>query len=130
MESVELHHPMSKSIVSSAVGTEDQTISTDSMKIDPQISWSCVLSTESTDGQPISTGSVQLVEIRLFTVKNGLYPALGSFVDGLSSTFLIVAVEFPRISVPNRILPRHQYAQPGRGQFRLEDLTLSLSPAL
>jgi hypothetical protein len=33
MENVESHHPMSKSIASSADGTEDQTISTDSMEV-------------------------------------------------------------------------------------------------
>jgi hypothetical protein len=95
MENVESHNLMSKSNASSADGTEDQTISTDSMEIDSHISQSCVLSTERTDAQPISTRPVQPVEIRLFTVKNGLHPALDSFVDALSSALLIVAVEFP-----------------------------------
>jgi hypothetical protein len=78
MENVESHHPMSKSIVSSADGTEGQTISTDSMKMDPHISQSYVLSTESADAQPISTHPVQPVEIRLFIVTSGLYTALDS----------------------------------------------------
>jgi hypothetical protein len=38
MENVESRHPMSKSIVSSADDTENQTISTDSREIDPHIS--------------------------------------------------------------------------------------------
>jgi hypothetical protein len=74
MENMESHHPMSKSIVFSAAGTEDQTISTDLMEIGPHISQSCVLSTESTEGQPISTHPVQPLEIRLFTVQSGLTP--------------------------------------------------------
>jgi hypothetical protein len=72
MENVEFHHPMSKSIVSAADGTEDQTISTDSMEMDPQISQSCILSTESADAQSIYTYAVQPVEIHLFIVKSGL----------------------------------------------------------
>jgi hypothetical protein len=110
MEKLESHHPMSKSIVSSANGTEDQTISTDSMEMKPHLSQSCLLSTESTDTQPISTHPVQTVEIRLFTVKSGLYSALDSSVNTLSSALLIVAVDFSRISVFNRSLPDHQYA--------------------
>jgi hypothetical protein len=109
MENMESQHPMSKSIVSSADGTEDQTISTDSMEMDFHISQSCVLSTESTDAQHISIQPVQPVKIRLFTVKSGLYTALDSFVNALSSALLIVAVDFSRISVLNSILPRHQY---------------------
>jgi hypothetical protein len=85
LENVESHHPTSKSIVSSADGTENQAIVTDSMAMDPQISQSCVLSTESTDAQPISTHPVQLLEIRRFTVKSGLYAAPDSFVEALSS---------------------------------------------
>jgi hypothetical protein len=94
MENVESHHPMSKSIVSFADGTEDQTISIDSMGMDPHISQSCVLSTESTDTRPISTHPLQPVEIRRSTVKSGLYAALDSFVDALSSALLIIAVDF------------------------------------
>jgi hypothetical protein len=105
---------MSKSIVSSADDTEDQTISIDSMKIDPHISQSRVLSTESTDAHPISTHPVQPVEIRLLTVKNGLYAALDSFVDALSPALLIVAVKFSPISALNRSPPDHQYVQSGR----------------
>jgi hypothetical protein len=111
MENVEFHHPISKSIVSSAHGTEDQTLSTDSMEMDPHISQSCVLSTESTYAQPISTHPVQPTEIRLFTVKSRLYAALDSFVDTSSSPLLIVAVDFSRISAICRILPDHQYVQ-------------------
>jgi hypothetical protein len=107
MKNVEFHHPMSKSIVSSADGIEDQTISTDSMEMDPHISQSCVLSTESTDAQPISTHPVQSVETNLFTVKSGLYAALDSFVDALSSALFIVAVGLSRISALNHILPGH-----------------------
>jgi hypothetical protein len=107
MENVESHHPISKLIMSSADGTEDQTISTDLMEIDPHISQSCVLSTESTDAQPISGHPVQSVEIRLFTVKSGLYAALDSFLDALSSAVLIAAVDFSQISALNRILPSH-----------------------
>jgi hypothetical protein len=114
MENVEFHHPLSKLIVSSADGTEYQTISTGSMEIDPHISQSCVLSTEKTDAQPISTHPVQPVEIRLLPVKSGLYAALDSFVDALSSALLIVAVDFSRSSALNRILPSHQYVQSGR----------------
>jgi hypothetical protein len=58
MENMESQHPMSKSIVFSADGTEDQTISIASMKMDPRISQSFVLSTEGTDAQPISTQPV------------------------------------------------------------------------
>jgi hypothetical protein len=105
MENVESHHPMSKSNVSSADGTEDQTVSTDSMEMDPHISQSCVLSTESTDVQPISTHPVQPVEIRLFTVKSGLYAALNSFVNALSSALLIAVGAFSGISPLNHILP-------------------------
>jgi hypothetical protein len=123
VKNVESHHPMSKSIVSSAYSTEDQTISTDLMEIDPHISQSCVLSTESTDAQPISTHPVQPVEIYLFTVKSGLYAVLDSSVDALSSALLIVAVDFSRISALNRILPGHQYVQSGRYWLTLEDLT-------
>jgi hypothetical protein len=123
MENVESHHPMSKAIVSSADGTEDQTISTDLMEIDPHISQSCVLSTESTDARLISTHPVQPVEIRLFTVKSGLYAELNSFVDALSSTLFIVAVDFSRIWALNRILPGHQYVQSGRYRLTLEDVT-------
>jgi hypothetical protein len=94
MENVESHHSMSKSIVFSADGAEDQTISIGSMEMDPHISQSCVLSTEITDAQPFSTHPVQPVEIRLFTVKSGLYAALESFIDALSSALLIVAVDF------------------------------------
>jgi hypothetical protein len=72
MENMESHHPMSKSIVSSVDGTEDQIISTDSMEMDSHLSQSCVLSTASTDAQPISTHPVQPVEIHLFPVKNEL----------------------------------------------------------
>jgi hypothetical protein len=122
-ENVESHHPMSKSIVSSADGTEDHTISNDSMEMDPHISQCCVLSAESTDAQPISTHPVPPVEIRLVTVKSGLYAAIDSLVNVLFSTFLVVAVDFSRISVLNRILPGHQYVQSGRYQLTLEDLT-------
>jgi hypothetical protein len=120
---VESHHPMSKSIVSCADGTEDQTVSTDSMKMDPHISQSCVLSTKSTDAQPISTRPGQSVEIRLFPVKSGLYAALDSFLDTFSSALLIVAVNFSRISALNRIPPGHQYVQSGRYWLMLKDLT-------
>jgi hypothetical protein len=123
MENVESHHPMSKSIVCSADGTEDETISTDSMEMDSHISQSCVPSTESTDAQPISTHPVQLVEIRRFTVKSGLYAAIDSFVDALSSALLIVAVDFSRASALNRILPNHHCLQSGRYRSTLEDLT-------
>jgi hypothetical protein len=77
------------------------------MEKDPRISQSCVLSPESTDAQPISTHPVPPVEIRLFPVKSGLYVALDSFVDPLSSALLIVAVDFSRVSALNRILPGH-----------------------
>jgi hypothetical protein len=97
MENVESHHPISKSIVSSADGTEDETISTDSMEMDSHISQSCVLSTENTDARPISTHPVQPVEIRVFTVKSRLYTALDSFINVLSSALLISAVDFSRI---------------------------------
>jgi hypothetical protein len=97
MENVESYHPISKSIVSSADGTEDQNISTDSMEIDPHISQSCVLSPESTDVQALSTHSLQPVEIRLFIVKSGLYATLDPFVHALSSVLLIVAVDFSQI---------------------------------
>jgi hypothetical protein len=70
-----------------------------------------VLSTESTDAQPISTHPVQPVEIRLFTVKSGLYAALDSFVVAVSSALLIVGADFSRISALSRILPGHQYAE-------------------
>jgi hypothetical protein len=63
MENVESHHPMSKSVVSSADGTENQTISTDSMEIGLHISQPYVLSRENTEAQPISTHPVQPVEI-------------------------------------------------------------------
>jgi hypothetical protein len=123
MENLESHHPMSKSIVSSADGTQNQNNSTDSMEMDPHISQSCVLSTESTDVQLISTHSVQPVKIRLFTVNSGLYAVLDTFIDALSSALLIIAVDFSRISVPYRILPGHQYVQSGRYRLTLEDLT-------
>jgi hypothetical protein len=123
MENVESHHPVSKSIMSSADGTEDQIISTDSIEMDHHISQSCVLSPESTDAQPISINPVQPVEIRLFTVKSGLYPALDSFIDAFSSALLIVAIDFSQISALNRILPGHQYVQSGRYRLTLEDLT-------
>jgi hypothetical protein len=123
MENVESHHPMSKSIVSSPDSIEDQTISADSMEMDPHISQFCVLSTESTYGQPISTYPVQPVEIRLFTVKSGLYAALDSFVDALSSTLLILAVDFSWISALNPILSGHQHVQSRRYRLTLEDLT-------
>jgi hypothetical protein len=122
-QNMEFHHPMSKSIVSSADNTEDQTISTNSMDLNPHISQSCVLSTESTDAQPISTHPVQPVEISLSTVKSGLYAAAESFVDALSSALFIVAVDFSRISALNCILPGHQYIQSGRYWLTLEDLT-------
>jgi hypothetical protein len=95
MEYVESHHSLSKSVVSSADRTKDQTISTDAMEIDHHLSQSCALSTESTDAQPISTHPVQPVEFRLFTLKSGLYAALDFFVDTLSSALFIVAVDFP-----------------------------------
>jgi hypothetical protein len=114
MENVKSYHPMPKSVVSSADGTEDQTISTDSMEMNPHISQSRVIYTESIDAQPISTHPVQPVEICLFTAKSGLYAALDSFVDALSSALLIVAVDFSRISALNRIQPGHQYVQSGR----------------
>jgi hypothetical protein len=123
MQNVESHHPISKSIASSADGTEDQITSTDSKEIDPHISQSDLLSTKSTDAQPISTHPVQPVEIRLFSVKSELYTALDSYVDALSPALLIVAVAFPRISALNCILPGHQYPQSGRCQFTLEALT-------
>jgi hypothetical protein len=123
MENVESHHPMSKSIVSSADDTEDQTNSIDSMEFDPHICQSRVLSTESTDAQPISTHPVQPVEIRLFTIKSGLYAALDSFVDTLSSALPIVAVDFSRISALSRILPGHQHVKSGRYRLTLDDLT-------
>jgi hypothetical protein len=123
MENVESHHPMSKSIVSSADGTEHQIIWTDSMEMCPYISQSCVLSTESTDTQPISTHLVKPMEIRLFTVKSGLYAAFDSFVEALSSALLVIAVDFSRTSTLNRILPGHQYVQSGRHWLTLEDLT-------
>jgi hypothetical protein len=123
MENVESHRPMSESIVSSAEGTEDQTISTDSMEMDPHISQFCVLSPKSTDAQLISIHPVQPVEIRLLTVKSGLYAALDSFVNALSSALLIVAVDFSRIAAFNRILPGHQYVQSRRYRLTLEDLT-------
>jgi hypothetical protein len=123
LENAESHHRMSKSIVSSANGTGDQTISTDSMEMDPHISQSCVLSTENTGAQPISTHQVPLLEIRLSTVKSGLYVALDSFADALSSALLIVAVDFSRVLAHNRILPGHQYVQSGRYLLTLEDLT-------
>jgi hypothetical protein len=63
------------------------------------------------------------VEIRLFTVKSGLYAALGSFINALSSALLIVAVDFSRISALNRILPSHEYIQYGGYRLTLEDLT-------
>jgi hypothetical protein len=88
LENVESHHPISKSVVSSADGTKDKTISRDSIEMGSHISQSCVLSMESTDAQPISTHPVQSVEIRLFTVKSGLYGALDSFVDALLSALL------------------------------------------
>jgi hypothetical protein len=118
---------MSKSIMSSADGTEDQTISTDSMEMYPHISQSCVLSTENTDAQPISTPPVQPAEIRLFTVKNGLYTALDPFVNALSSALLIVVVDFSRISALNRILPGHQNVQSGRYWLTLEDLIATVT---
>jgi hypothetical protein len=121
MENVESHYSMSKSIVSSADGTEDQTISTDLTEVDPYVSQSFVLSTESTDTQPISTHPVQPVDIRLFTVKSGLYSAIDSFVDALSSAIFMIAFNFSRISALNRILPRHQYAQYGRHRLTLEN---------
>jgi hypothetical protein len=114
---------MSESIVFSADRTEDQIIFTDSMETDPRISQACVLSTEITDAQPVSTHLVQLVETRRFTVKSGLYAALDSFVDALSSALLIVAVDFSRISALNHILPGHQYVQSGRDRSTLEDST-------
>jgi hypothetical protein len=122
MENMESHYSMSKLIVFSADGTQDQIISTGSMKMNPHISKPCVLSTESTDARPISTHPVQPREIRRFTVKNGLYAALDSFVDALSSAILIVAVDFSRISALNCILPDHQYVEPGRYRLTLEDL--------
>jgi hypothetical protein len=94
LENVESHYPMSKSIVFSVGGTEDQTISTDSMPMDPHIFQSCMLSTENSDAQPISIDPVQPVEIRPFTVKSGLHATLGSFVDALSFALLVVAVDF------------------------------------
>jgi hypothetical protein len=109
--------------VSSADVTEDQTISTDSMEVDPHISQSCVLSTQNTDAQPISTHPVQPVEIHLFTVKRGLYAAFDSFIDALSSVLLIAAVDFSRISALNRALLGHRYVQSGRYWLTLEDLT-------
>jgi hypothetical protein len=123
MEDVEFHRPMSKSIVSSADDTEDQIIFIDWMEMDLHISQSCMLSTESIDAQPISTHPVQPVEIRLFPVKGGLCAGLDSFVDASSSTLLIVAVDFSRISALNRILPGHQYVQSERYWLTLEDLT-------
>jgi hypothetical protein len=123
MENVKSHHPMSISIVISADGTEDQTISPDSMEMDRYISKSCVLSTESKDAQPISSHPVQAVEIRLFTVKSGLYAALESFVNAFSSALLIVALDFSRISGLNHILRGHQYVQSGRYPLTLEDFT-------
>jgi hypothetical protein len=123
MENVEPHHAMSKSIVFSADGTEDQTISTRSMEMDPRISQSCVLSMEDTDAQPISTYPVQPVEICRFTIKSRLYPALDSFVDALSSALLIATVDFSRISALNLILPGHPYIQSGRYWLTLEDVT-------
>jgi hypothetical protein len=155
MENVESHHRMSKSIVFSADGTEDETISTDSMEMDPYISQSCVLSmettdaqdlfnlcvcfrsclgkthnrpdpwVESTDAQPISTHPVQPVEIRLFIVKSGLYAALDSLADALLSALVIVAVDFSRISALTRILPGHQYVQSGRYRLPLKDFARS-----
>jgi hypothetical protein len=92
---VEFHHPMSKSIVPSADGTEDQTISADSMEMDLHISQSCVLSTESTDAQLIPTHPVQPVEICLFNVKSGLCATPDSFVDVLSSSCTSWALTFP-----------------------------------
>jgi hypothetical protein len=65
------------------------------MEMGVHISQSCALSTENKDAQPISTHPVQPVGIRLFTVKSGLYAALDSLVDALSSALLIVAVDFP-----------------------------------
>jgi hypothetical protein len=63
------------------------------------------------------------VEIRLFTVKSGLYAALDFFVKALSFALLIIAVDFSRISPLNRILPGHQYVQSERYRLTLEDLT-------
>jgi hypothetical protein len=123
MENVEFHRPMSKSIVSSADDTQDQIIFIDWMEMDLHISQSCVLSTEGTDAQPISTHPVQTVEIRLFTVKSGLYAALHFFIDALFSALLIIAVDFSRIFGPNPILPGHQYVQSRRYELMLEDLT-------
>jgi hypothetical protein len=97
MENVKSYHPISKSIVSSADGTENQNISTDSMEMDPHISQSCVISTENIDVQALATHSVQPVEIHLFIVKSGLYAALDPFVHALSSALLIVAVDFSQI---------------------------------
>jgi hypothetical protein len=44
------------------------------------------------------------MEILLFAGQSRVYAALHSFIDALSSAFLIVAVDFSRISALNRIL--------------------------
>jgi hypothetical protein len=46
-----------------------------------------------------------------------------SFADVLSSTVLIIAVDFSRISALNHILPGHQFVQSGRYRLTLEDFT-------
>jgi hypothetical protein len=96
MENAEFHHPVSKSIVFSADGTENQIISADSVEMDPHISQFCVLSMESTDTQPISTHPVQPVEIHLFTVKSGLYATLDSFVDAFLPPCSLLPLTFPQ----------------------------------
>jgi hypothetical protein len=45
------------------------------------------------------------VEIRLFSVKTGLYTSLNVFIDALPSPLLIVATEVSRISALKLIVP-------------------------
>jgi hypothetical protein len=107
--------PCSDPFISLTDGTETLMISTDphpdqNVRIDPPISESSVLSTESTDAQGISTHSVQPAEIRLFSIKRGFYTSLDPFIDALSCPLIIVATDVSRISALTHITLGHKYA--------------------
>jgi hypothetical protein len=62
------------------------------------------------------------VEIRLFSVKTGLWASLDPFIDACASPLVIVATAVSRFSGLKRILPGHKYAQYGRHRLTLADL--------
>jgi hypothetical protein len=63
------------------------------------------------------------VEIRLFSVKRGLYALLDLSIDASSSLIIIAATEVYQIAELNRIVPGHKSAHARRHRLTLAGLT-------